>query len=150
MDSLLKLKGYRVTQYVVDTLIVQGDSQTIFLRGESFVDRQGTKLEADSVRYREASCRLDAAGDPRLFDQNSAGQSTVLIGEGMLYDTCLKRGTVRQALTSFQQGAGTWYMRGDMAVDSGSTRLYGAKSEITSSDRPVPEIPLRGGRGAVG
>jgi len=69
MDSLLKLKGYRVTQYVADTLIVQGDSQTIFLRGESFVDRQGTKLEADSIRYRDASCRLDAAGDPRLFDR---------------------------------------------------------------------------------
>src|SRR2546430_9260259 len=70
MDSLLKLKGYRVTQYVADTLIVQGDSQTIFLRGESFVDRQGTKLAADSIRYREASCRLDAAGDPRLFDRS--------------------------------------------------------------------------------
>src|SRR5256712_3844043 len=90
MDSLLKLKGYRVTQYVADTLIVQGDSQTIFLRGESFVDRQGTKLEADSIRYREASCRLDAAGDPRLFDQG-----TVLVGEGMRYDTCIRRGTVR-------------------------------------------------------
>src|SRR5256712_704179 len=103
MDSLLKLKGYRVTQYVADTLVVQGDSQTIFLRGESFVDRQGTKLEADSIRYRDASCRLDAAGDPRLFDQG-----TVLVGEGMRYDTCIRRGTVRSALTTFQQGGATW------------------------------------------
>ena len=87
MDSLLKLRGYRVTQYVSDTLIVEGDSQTIFLRGAAFVDREGTKLEADSVRYHEASCRLDAAGDPRLFDQG-----TVLVGEGMRYDTCRKRG----------------------------------------------------------
>ena len=134
MDSLLKLKGYRVTQYVADTLIVQGDSQTIFLRGESFVDRQGTKLEADSIRYREASCRLDAAGDPRLFDQG-----TVLVGEGMRYDTCIRRGTVRSALTTFQQGGATWYTRGDLAVDSGSTRVYGASSEITSSDLPVPD-----------
>ena len=145
IDSLLKLPGYRVTIYTADTLVVEGDSQTIFLRGEAFLDREGTKLEADSVRYREASCRLDAAGDPRLFDQNSAGQSTVLIGEGMRYDTCLKRGTVREALTSFQQGGATWFMRGDMAVDSGSTRLYGAKSEITSSDRPVPEYHFAAG-----
>ncbi|PYP32923.1 MAG: twin-arginine translocase subunit TatC [Gemmatimonadetes bacterium] len=134
MDSLLKLKGYRVTQYVADTLVVQGDSQTIFLRGESFVDRQGTKLEADSIRYRDASCRLDAAGDPRLFDQG-----TVLVGEGMRYDTCIRRGTVRSALTTFQQGGATWYTRGDLAVDSGSTRVYGASSEITSSDLPMPD-----------
>src|SRR3989441_65992 len=119
MDSLLQLKGYRITQYVADTLIVQGDSQTIFLRGESFVDRQGTKLEADSIRYREASCRLDAAGDPRLFDQG-----TVLVGEGMRYDTCIRRGTVRSALTTFQQGGATWYTRGDLAVDSAPPRSY--------------------------
>src|SRR5207244_3109162 len=103
----------------------QGDSQTSFLRGESFGDRQGTKLEADSIRYRDASCRLDAAGDPRLFDQG-----TVLVGEGMRYDTCIRRGTVRSALTTFQQGGATWYTRGDLAVDSGSTRVYGASSEI--------------------
>src|SRR3989475_13124336 len=98
MDSLLQLKGYRVTQYVADTLVVQGDSQTIFLRGESFVDRQGTKLEADSIRYRDASCRLDAAADPRLFDQG-----TVLAGEGVRYDTCIRRGAGHTALTTIRE-----------------------------------------------
>src|SRR5439155_1463816 len=78
--------------------------------------------------------RLDAAGDPRLFDQG-----TVLVGEGMRYDTCIRRGTVRSALTTFQQGGATWYTRGDLAVDSGSTRVYGASSEITSSDLPMPD-----------
>ena len=141
MDSLLRLKGYRVTQYLADTLIVAGDSQTIFLRGEAFVDRQGTKLEADSVRYREASCRLDATGDPRLFDQG-----TVMVGEGMRYDTCVRRGTVRQAFTDFRQGAATWYVRGDLAVDSGSTRVYGASSEITSDDHPVPDYHFATGQ----
>ncbi len=134
MDSLLRLKGFRVTQYVADTLLVAGDSQMIFLRGQAFVDREGTKLESDSIRYREASCRLDASGDPRLFDQG-----TVLVGEGMRYDTCVKRGTVNDALTHFQQGGATWYMRGNLAVDSGSTRLYGARSQITSDDHPVPD-----------
>ena len=134
MDSLRRLQGFRITQYVADTLIVAGDSQTIFLRGEAFVDRQGTKLEADSVRYHEASCRLDATGDPRLFEQG-----TVMVGQGMRYDTCLRRGTVRQAFTDFRQGGATWYMRGDLAIDSGSTRLYGASSDITSDDHPVPD-----------
>ncbi len=134
MDSLLKLKGFRVTQYVADTLIVAGDSEVIFLRGEAFVDRQGTKLEADSVRYREASCRLDATGDPRLFDQG-----TVMVGERMGYDTCIRRGTVHSAFSDFRQGPATWYIRGDLAVDSGSTRMYGASSDITSDDHPVPD-----------
>lgn len=134
LDSLLKLTGYRVTQYVADTLLLLGgESETIVLRGEAFVDRDGTKLEADSVHYRQASCRLDASGSPRLFDQG-----TVLIGEGMRYDTCIKRGSVSEALTDFQQGGATWIMRGDLAVDSGSTRLYGARSKITSDERPVP------------
>src|SRR5438309_409383 len=57
----------------------------------------------------------------------------------MRYDTCIRRGTVRSALTTFQQGGATWYTRGDLAVDSGSTRVYGASSEITSSDLPVPD-----------
>ncbi|HYT70661.1 MAG TPA: twin-arginine translocase subunit TatC [Gemmatimonadales bacterium] len=135
MDSLRDLKGYRVTQYVADTLlVVGGDSQTIYLRREAFVEREGTQLEADSIRYRQRSCRLDAAGDPRLFDQG-----TVLVGEGMRYDTCIKRGTVTDALTRFTQGGATWYMRGVLAVDSGSTRLFGAHSEITSDDHPVPD-----------
>jgi hypothetical protein len=134
LDSLLKLTGFRVTQYVADTLLLLGgDTETIVLRGEAFVDRDGTKLEADSVHYRQASCRLDASGSPRLFDQG-----TVLIGEGMRYDTCIRRGSVTEALTDFQQGGATWIMRGNLAVDSGSTRLYGSKSKITSDERPVP------------
>ncbi|MGH7568232.1 MAG: twin-arginine translocase subunit TatC [Gemmatimonadales bacterium] len=133
MDSLLKRTGFRITRYVADTLVVEGDSQTILLRGAAFVDRDGTQLEADSVRYHEASCRLDATGDPRLFDQG-----TVLVGEGMRYDTCIRRGTVRDALTDFDQGGSIWYMRGDLAVDSGSTRLYGAASDVTTCDLPVP------------
>jgi len=134
MDSLQKLSGFRVTQYVADSLVVKGDSQTILLRGQAFVDRQGTKLEADSVRYVETGCRLDANGDPRLFESG-----TVMIGEGMRYDTCIKRGTVHEAFTDIRQGGVTWYTRGDLAVDSGATRVYGASSEITSDDQPVPD-----------
>src|SRR5207302_2035458 len=120
IDSLKKLKGYRMTQYTSDTLIVQGgDTETIHLRGTAYVEREGTKVESDSIRYRRQSCRLDAVGDPKLFDQ-----ATVLVGERMTYDTCVKRGTVHNALTDFQQGQAHWLVRGDLAVDSGSTRLY--------------------------
>ena len=135
IDSLLKLPAYRITHYMSDTLIVQGgDTETIHLRGEAYVEREGTKVESDSIRYHQRSCRLDAIGDPRLFDQ-----ATVMVGEGMRYDTCLKRGTVHNALTNFQQGSATWIVKGDLAVDSGSTRLYGSNSQVTSDQNPVPD-----------
>ena len=142
MDSLKQLKGFRLTQYMADTLIVQGgDTETVHLRGTAYVEREGTKVESDSIRYRRQSCHLDAIGDPKLFDQ-----ATVLVGEAMAYDTCVKRGTVHNALTHFQQGAAPWYVRGDLAVDSGSTRLYGANSEITSDDNPVPDYHFSTGQ----
>src|SRR2546430_12244889 len=43
-----------------------------------YVERESTQLQADSIRYHEASCQLHASGDPQLFDQG-----TVLVGEGM-------------------------------------------------------------------
>src|SRR5213595_1038887 len=142
IDSLKKLKGYRVTQYTSDTLIVQGgDTETIHLRGTAYVEREGTKVESDSIRDQRQSCRLDAVVDPKLFDQ-----ATVLVGEGMAYDTCVKRGTVHNALTDFQQGAAHWLVRGDLAVDSGSTRLYGANSKITSDENPVPDYHFATGQ----
>jgi Tat protein translocase TatC len=133
IDSLLKLRGYRITRYVAETLLVEGDSQIIYFRGAASLDRDGTRLEADSVRYRESSCRLDAAGDPRLFDQG-----TVLVGDRMRYDTCERRGLVLDALTDFEQGGATWFMRGNMGLDAAADRLYGAGSRVTTCEIPVP------------
>src|SRR2546430_7125618 len=50
IDSLLKLPNFRTTRYVADTLIVEGDSQTIFLRREAYVERESTQLQAGSIR----------------------------------------------------------------------------------------------------
>jgi Tat protein translocase TatC len=142
MDSLLKLQGFQITHYMSDTVVVVGDSQTIFLRREAYVERETTQLQADSIRYHEASCRLNASGDPQLFD---AG--TILVGEGMTYDTCLRRGTVRDALTDFQQGGATWYMRGrGLASDSGSKRVYAAGATFTSDPQPVPDYHFAAGQ----
>jgi Tat protein translocase TatC len=142
IDSLLKLPDFRVTRYVAETLIVQGDSQTIFLRREAFVEREGTQLEADSIRYHEASCQLNAVGEPHLFDKG-----TVLVGDAMDYDTCVRRGTVRDALTNFNQGGVTWYMRSrGTSVDSGSTRVYAKSANFTSDPQPVPDYHFAAGQ----
>ena len=141
MDSLLKLAGYQITHYMAETLLVQGDSQVIFLRREAFVNRDGTELQADSIRYRQASCRLDATGSPVLFEPG-----TVLAGEEMTYDTCIRRGTVRDALTTAQQGGATWLTRGHLAIDSGSTRVYGSRATFTSDQQPVPDYHFAAGQ----
>jgi len=141
IDSLLKLQGYRITHYMSDTLLVLGDSQVIFLRHEAFVDRDSTQLEADSIRYRQASCRLDAEGHPVLFDQG-----TVLAGEGMRYDTCIRRGTVRDAITTAKQGGTEWITKGSLAIDSGSTRVFGRRATFTSDPQPVPDYHFAAGQ----
>jgi hypothetical protein len=41
-------------------------------------------------------------------------------------------------LTDFKEGSTAWFLRGDIAQDSSSSRLFAASSEITSCDLPVP------------
>jgi hypothetical protein len=63
----------------------------------------------------------------------------------MRYDTCRRRGVVGAALTDFKQQGTDWFMRGDLAVDSGSTRLYGAGSDVTSCALPEPHYHFNAG-----
>jgi len=120
--------------------VVEGDSQTTFLREEAFVERDQTQLQADSIRYHEASCRLDAEGHPQLFEQERCGR-----GRDALR-TCVRRGTVRDALTDFQQGGATWYVHGDIAADSGNKRVYVASANFTSDPQPVPDYHFAAGQ----
>ena len=72
-------------------------------------------------------------GEPKLFDR---GQ--VLVGQGIRYDTCVRRGVITDALTNFTEGSTVWFLRGNVSQDSSSSRIYAASSEITSCDLPVP------------
>jgi Tat protein translocase TatC len=136
-DSVLKaLKarpGYQTTRYRADSATVFIDGERVLLQGEALTERQGALLEADTIRYQRDSCMLDASGNPHLFDR---GQ--VLVGEGIRYDTCRRRGIVDDALTNFTEGSTVWFLRGNVAQDSSSSRIYAGSSEITSCDLPTP------------
>ncbi len=136
-DSVLRaLKarpGYHSTRYRADSATVFIDGERVLLQGQALTERQGAMLEADTIRYARDSCLLDAAGSPHLFDR---GQ--VLVGEGIRYDTCRRRGTVNDALTNFTEGSTVWFLRGNVAQDSSSSRIYAGSSEITSCDLPTP------------
>jgi len=134
IQEMLKRAGFRATRYAGDTLTLFADTKEIVLNRRAMVEREGSTLEADSVRFFQAECRLQAVGDPKLFDQ-----ATVLVGEGMRYNTCERRGIVADAFTSFRQSGVEWFLRGQLAVDSASTRLYAGGSKITSSDLPLPD-----------
>jgi Tat protein translocase TatC len=133
ITDLLARPGYQATRYSADSATVFVQDQRVFLQGKALTERRGSTLEADTITYRGASCLLDASGEPKLFDR---GQ--VLVGQGIRYDTCIRRGVITDALTNFTEGSTVWFLRGDVSQDSSSNRIYAASSEITSCDLPVP------------
>jgi sec-independent protein translocase protein TatC len=133
VTDLLGRSGYQATRYTADSATVFVQDQRVFLQGKALTERRGSTLEADTITYRSASCLLDASGEPKLFDR---GQ--VLVGQGIRYDTCIRRGVITDALTNFTEGSTVWFLRGDVSQDSSSNRIYAASSEITSCDLPVP------------
>jgi Tat protein translocase TatC len=141
LEALLRLEGYSAIRYAADSITLHGATREVVLSGSALVEREGSILEADSVNFLQAECRLRARGEPALFDEG-----TVLVGGGMSYDTCAYRGIVSEALTSFVQTGVTWYLRGGIGVDSASTRIYAGSSTITSCDLPVPHYRFASGK----
>jgi Tat protein translocase TatC len=133
LQALKARPGYQSTRYRADSATVFIEGERVLLQGEALTERQGAQLEADTIRYQRDSCMLDASGNPHLFDR---GQ--VLVGEGIRYDTCRRRGIVDDALTNFTEGSTVWFLRGNVAQDSSSSRIYAGSSEITSCDLPTP------------
>lgn len=133
VSQLLDLEGYAVTRYLADTATVHADDRKVDLIGNAMTERAGSVLEAGAIRYQEGACTVQAEGEPHLFQ---GGQ--VLIGASARFDTCVERGVVRDALTNFTEGSANWFVRGNLAVDSSRSRLYGGSAEITSCDLPIP------------
>ena len=131
--SLLARPGYTITKYRSDSAAILAEQKQLMLMGEAMTERDGATMEADEITYDEPDCMLEANGDPHFFRE---GQ--VLVGEQLEYDTCRNRGVVRDALTNFEQGSTTWFLRGDVAKDSLNNRIFAGHGDITSCDLPVP------------
>ncbi len=135
ITAMLEREGYGATRYAADSLTLFAETSEIRLTGSSLVQREGSTLEADSVSFLQDECVLIASGEPALFDEG-----TVLVGVGMRYDTCVRTGIIAEAVTKFNQQGVDWYLRGELAVDSASTRLYGAGTKVTTCDHPSPHF----------
>jgi len=133
IQQLLEREGYGATRYAADSLTLFAQTNVIRLKGKALVERETSLLEADSIAFQQDECLMLAQGEPALFDGE-----TVLVGGGMRYDTCERQGIVSEALTKFNQMGVDWYLRGELAVDSAATRMYGAKNQVTTCDHPNP------------
>lgn len=133
IQQLLELKGYSVTRYQADTATVEPTSRKVELRGNATTERSGGVLEARTIRYQEGECLIEAMGEPHFFQGTQ-----VLIGTAARFNTCTERGVVREALTTFPEGGANWFVRGNLAVDSSRSRLYGGHAELTSCSLPIP------------
>ncbi|HEU5171507.1 MAG TPA: twin-arginine translocase subunit TatC [Gemmatimonadales bacterium] len=133
LAELLRRSGYKATRYSADSAVFFAPERRIRLEGRALTEQQGITLEADTVTYQEASCVLEAAGGPHLFDK---GQ--ILVGGSIAYNTCTRRGVIKDALTNFSAGSSVWFLRGNVAADSSAKRIYASSSEITSCDLPTP------------
>ncbi|HEY8104772.1 MAG TPA: hypothetical protein VIE46_01620, partial [Gemmatimonadales bacterium] len=87
LTELLKRTGYKVTRYRADSATYYADDRRMRLTGAALTEREGVKLEADTVRYQETSCLLEAGGEPHLFEK-----SQILVGGAIEYNTCTSRG----------------------------------------------------------
>ena len=131
INELLDREGFETTRYRADTAQVNALERGIQLEGHAMTERAGSTLEAGIIRYREGDCRFEAERRPQLFQEG-----TVVVGSGVRYDTCVQRGLVQNGLTSFPQQGTNWYLRGNIAVDSSSSRVYASAREVTSCDLP--------------
>ena len=133
IEALLRRQGYTATRYRADSAQLFAADRRLELTGSAYTEREGVTLEAERIGYAEESCLLTASGKPRLVDDGKT-----LVGEGIRYDTCARRGTIRQAQTEFTEAGTVWFLRGDVAQDSSSNRIYAGSSTITSCKLAVP------------
>lgn len=140
MQWLLKREGYAVTRYRADSVTLLADEKRILMVGDARTERDAATLEAAEIDYQDAKGLLDARGSPMLFSDGN-----VLVGHEIRYYTSSKRGVVTGALTNFDQGGTEWFLRGSMAQDSSSSRIYAQSSEITSCDLTDPHYHFSAG-----
>jgi len=141
LRQLLELEGYTVTRFQADTATVETARRNVELKGNAMTERSGAVLEAESIRYQQGECLVEATGEPRLFQGGK-----VLIGTSARFNTCTDFGVVREAFTNLQEQGGNWFIRGNLAVDSSRTRLYGGDAQMTSCDLPIAHYQFRTGQ----
>ncbi|MES1259405.1 MAG: twin-arginine translocase subunit TatC, partial [Gemmatimonadota bacterium] len=136
MQALLAREGFATTRFAGDSVRYVVTDEQIVLGGHAATLRSDGQLEADRILYDNPNHKVIAEGDPRFFDK---GQSP-MVGRTLIIDIGdgTERAVIDEAYTSLAQNGTNWFMRGNLAVDSGGKRLFGKNTEFTSCDIPDP------------
>lgn len=140
MEALISRTGYQMIRYQADSATLYAEEKRILLEGEAATESRGSVLEANRIMYVDEECMLAASGDLRMFDEGS-----VVVGDSIRYNSCRERSIVTDALTNFTEGSTVWFLRGNVAQDSSTKRVYASSGEFTSCDLPVSHYHFQAG-----
>ena len=141
VHDLLKARpGYQATRYRADSATVFiGERARAAARARRSPSARGRCSRRTRSRTGETAACSTRTADPHLFDRGPGARS----GEGIRYDTCRRRGVVEDALTNFTEGSTVWFLRGNVAQDSSSSRIYAGSSRDHELRSAHAALPLR-------
>ena len=99
--QLMQREGYVATEYEADTAVYRADQRVLRLRGTAQVQREGDRLNADSIIYRQNDEMVEAYGSPKV----SGRQAQDLSGDQLYYNLRDRRATAVGARTTITQEA---------------------------------------------
>lgn len=141
IQQLRRLEGYVPTEYLGETAIYRTEEGVLRLVGDAQVEREGNRLNADTIVYRGNDDLVEAYGNPRV-----TGQSQELTGNVLYYDLVTRRATAIGARTELQQTA-AWIVTGDVTVESTEeTRIFATQGHFTTCDLAIPHYHFEADR----
>ncbi len=134
MQALLGREGFAMTRYLSDSARMVADSNWIDLRGRAATVRDSATLEAEEIRYDDNLGTVFAKGEPKLFQGTD-----ISIARTITFSTAkdAEKAVLSDALTSFDELGASWFVRGNLQVDSTAKRLWAGSSEFTTCDLPI-------------
>ena len=141
MQQLRTLPRYVPTEYLGTRAVYRTEEGVLRLTGDAQVEREGNRLNADSIVFRGGDDLVEAYGSPRV-----TGEAQELTGDILYYDLVTRRATAYGARTEVQESA-TWIVTGDLTVESGEqTRIFATGGHFTTCDLAIPHYHFEADR----
>jgi hypothetical protein len=147
MQSLMDRKGYTVTRYQGNEVVLQATRRDLQLDGHGAIERGQTVLVADTIFYSDSLKMMRATAPPLdtiVLRDPSQGYADMLAHGFLDYDLATHRGLAGSLSTSTHQAGNTWYVYGHQAAVVGDTTGQGHNTSfaldgsITSCDLVEP------------
>jgi len=150
-SSLMNRKGYALVRYQADSVDFRAADRTITLIGRpterAVVDRDGTLIAADTIRYSDSTSKALALGPAIVVREK--GRDDVNASGRMTYDVTSKMGTGSRIRTVENSGE-RWVITahaGAFAGDSATGQTtYGQVGTITSCEDSLPHYHFSSGQ----